>query len=314
MLLPIALSIALVAPATYDPNRVPADLKPTITDMTLTDAARKRGVPIKIYLPKSQTAAPVVFFSHGLGGSREGNKFLGVHLAARGYVAVFTQHPGSDTSVWQGLPRQERMAAMQRAASAQNFRLRQQDIVFLLDELERLNKTDAKLKGRLDLTKIGMSGHSFGAVTTQAVSGQNFPGIGQSLTDPRIDAAVLYSPSSPRTDSFSRVKLPWLLMTGTHDNSPIGQSDVASRLAVYPALPPGDKYEVVLFNAEHSAFTDTALPGDKQPRNPNHHRVMLGLTTAFWDTYLKGDKDAKTWLTTPAARSIMEPKDTWKKK
>jgi predicted dienelactone hydrolase len=26
--------------------------------------------------------------------------------------------------------------------------------------------------GRLDMNKIGMSGHSFGAVTTQAVSGQ----------------------------------------------------------------------------------------------------------------------------------------------
>ena len=47
------------------------------------------------------------------------------------------------------------------------------DIVhpIVLDQLEEWNK-DSKheLHGRLDLKHIGMSGHSFGAVTTQAVN------------------------------------------------------------------------------------------------------------------------------------------------
>jgi predicted dienelactone hydrolase len=57
-------------------------------------------------------AAPVVLFSHGLGGSRTGSVFLGEHWAARGYVAVFLQHPGSDDSIWKDKPWQERMRAM----------------------------------------------------------------------------------------------------------------------------------------------------------------------------------------------------------
>ena len=56
--------------------------------------------PIRVYLPAAGTPAPVVLFSHGLGGSREGNAFMGRHWAQRGYVAVFLQHPGSDDGVW----------------------------------------------------------------------------------------------------------------------------------------------------------------------------------------------------------------------
>ena len=82
-------------------------------------------------------------------------------------------------------------------------------------------------------------------------------------------------------------------MTGTKDVAPIGGADVESRLAVFPALPPGGKYELVLDGAEHSAFTDRALPGDSAPRNPNHHRAILALSTAFWDAWLRGDAAAR---------------------
>ena len=31
-------------------------------------------------------------------------------------------------------------------------------------------------------------------------------------------------------------------------------------------------------------------------RNPNHHRSILALTTAFWDAYLRDDARGKAWL------------------
>ena len=103
-------------------------------------------------------------------------------------------------------------------------------------------------------------------------------------------------------------------MTGTKDVAPIGHADVASRLAVFPALPTGHKYELVLGKAEHSAFTDTALPGDREPRNPNHHRAILAISTAFWDAYLKNDPAARVWLDSTGPRSVLEPNDQWQKK
>lgn len=100
-------------------------------------------------------------------------------------------------------------------------------------------------------------------------------------------------------------------MTGTADISSIGNGDLASRLGVFPALPPGDKYEVVLQDGEHSAFADTPLSGDRYARNPNHHRVIIALSTAFWDAYLREDRKAKVWLSSDAPRRVMDANDRW---
>ena len=300
----------------YDPLAINPAFHPSHVDLTVHDAARNRDLPVRVYLPTNTTPEPVVLFSHGLGGSREGSVFLGEHWAARGYVALFLQHPGSDDSVWKNAPGQQRMRAMNQAASLDNFLLRVQDVPAVLNQLEIWNTDKTNLlAGRLDLKKVGMSGHSFGAVTTEAVSGETMPVGGQQFTDPRIQAAMAFSPSSPKTGSaakaFGSVKIPWMLMTGTKDIAPIGDTDVKSRVAVYPALHGAPKYEVVLHNAEHSAFTDRALPGDREPRNPNHHRVMLALSTAFWDAHLRGDAGALAWLNGPGPRSVMEPEDQW---
>jgi predicted dienelactone hydrolase len=301
--------------AGYDPLALPTAGASRTLELTVHVAQPPRDIPVRIYLPPGQSPAPVVLFSHGLGGSREGNAFMGQHWSARGYVAVFVQHPGSDTSVWSDKAPAERMGAMKQAASAQNLTARVKDIHAVIDQLERWNaEAGSALKGRLDLARIGMSGHSFGALTTQAVSGERFR-MGNSMTDARIKAAIMFSPSSPRMgnakDAFGAVEIPWMLMTGTKDVSPIGDADAASRLAVFPALPPGHKYEVVLDKAEHSAFTDRALPGDREERNPNHHRAILALSTAFWDAYLKPDAAAREWLDGKGPGTVLEAKDRW---
>jgi predicted dienelactone hydrolase len=312
----LALTVRAATSGNYNPLAVPPDFHPQTLDLTVHDAKRGRDIPVLVYLPLSTTRVPVVLFSHGLGGARMGSKFLGEHWAARGYAAVFVQHPGSDDSVWRDRPAAERMAAMRAAASLNNFLLRVADIPAVLDALASrdADPTNA-LAGRLDLGKVGMSGHSFGAVTAQAVSGETFARAGTKLTDERIKAAIAFSPSTPAATTaekaFGAVRIPWLLMTGTKDVAPIGQADMKSRLGVYPALHGAPKYELVLDGAEHSAFTDRALPGDMEPRNPNHHRVILALSTAFWDAYLRGDVRALAWLNGSSPRSVMTPADHW---
>jgi len=262
----LLLACGITHGADYDPLSVPAQVVPDIVNLTVKDLKRQRDIPIRAYLPLAIQAAPVVMFSHGLGGSREGNSYLGKHWAARGYVTVFLQHPGSDSHVWQDVPRWRRMQSMRNAASTKNFLLR-----------------------------------------------------GKALfTDTRIAAAVIMSPSSPKRGTpqtaFGKVSLPWILMTGTKDTALIGGADMKSRLSVFPALPRGGKYELVLFGAEHSGFTDQALPGDTEPRNPNHHRVILALSTAFWDAYLLDNLSAQQWLDGNGPKSILQDNDRWQMK
>jgi predicted dienelactone hydrolase len=329
LLLPLAAIVLLpsfsfptvfAARPAYDPLKIEANKAPEPLELVATDDGRSREIPVLVYLPADESVAPIVLFSHGLGGTRHGNSYMGKHWAARGYVAVFVQHPDSDDSVWRNERPLRRMAAMKKAAGFENFMLRVKDVPAVLDQLQAWNQESGHaLKGRMDLDRVGMSGHSFGAVTTQAVSGQTFTRGGLSLTDKRIDAAIAFSPSGPRgggdpSAAFGKVAIPWMLMTGTKDVALIGTTDVESRLSVFPGLAAGGKYELVLDRAEHSAFTGRALPGDREKRNPNHHRVILALSTAFWDAYLRDDAAAKSWLDGDGPRRLLEPNDRWQTK
>ncbi len=314
----LLLATPVTGQTRYDPTVV-GQGNVTTVDLTFHDATRNRELPVLVYLPAASGPAPMVLFSHGLGGARTGSAFLGQHWAARGYLAVFLQHPGSDESVWKGLRPGQVMRAMQKAANAENLIDRIDDVGAVLDQVLKWNRTAGHpLSGRIDPARIGMSGHSFGALTTQGVSGQVLPGKRNS-TDRRIRSAIMFSPSSPRrgdpADAFGKVAIPWLLMTGTRDVSPIGQSDTTSRLAVFPGLPAGGgHFELVLWDAEHSVFTDRPLPGDKEQRNPNHHPAILAISTAFLDATLRQDAAARAWLNGAGPRSVLEPKDRWQGK
>lgn len=307
----------------YDPLATPNGEAIVPQDLEFTAADRQRLLPLRIYLPKLPTdqpasPQPVILFSHGLGGSRQAASYLGQHWAKCGYVAVFLQHPGSDEAVWNQVPLRDRRQALTQAANKQQLEARKQDVAAVLDQLKLWHEQPAHpLHGRLDLTRVGMSGHSFGARTTQQVSGESL-GRRPPSVDPRIRAAVIMSPSIPAVgdpnQAFQHVELPWLLMTGTQDDSPIGNQSPASRRRVYPALPPGNKYELVLHEAEHSAFSDGRRRGDQAPRRSAHHRSIQALSTAFWDTYLRDDPAAKAWLQGPGPRSILDAADEWQSK
>jgi predicted dienelactone hydrolase len=318
MTLFIAFSIfAFAEPPKYDPLAA-GEAAPTVKDVEFTDEKRSREIPLRVYLPPNQKEpAPAVLFSHGLGGSRAGSKFLGLHWAKRGYVAVFVQHPGSDEGVWRSAKIGKKMEKLKGAAGLENFKLRVEDVPAVIDQLEKWNAEGGQFAKKFDLSKVGMSGHSFGAVTTQAVSGQDHR-TGKKLTEPRIKAAVVMSPSGPSIGdpkkAFGNVSIPWLLMTGTKDGSPISNMEPKDRLVVFPALKEGNKYEVVFKDAEHSVFTDHKLKGERGQRNPKHHQSILALSTGFWDAYLKGDPAAKVWLDGEGAKKTLDQADEWRKK
>ncbi|QDU05917.1 Alpha/beta hydrolase family protein [Gimesia chilikensis] len=309
--------ISVTQAAQYDPLKTESGKSAVPIDLTMQDQSRNRDIPLRIYLPKSKQPAPVVLFSHGLGGARTGSQYLGEHWSARGYVVVYLQHPGSDEAVWKDVPILQRLRALKSATTLQNTVDRYQDVSAVLDQLTRWNdESQHQFHQRMDLSRIGMSGHSYGAVTTQGVSGQSWRLLGKRYTDPRIKAAVMFSPSihgrAEPADSFGQVSIPWMLLTGTKDTSPINDTTVTDRREVYQGLPDSiDKYELVLFDAQHSAFSDGRQRRGLARRNPNHHKSILAVTTAFWDTYLLDSKQARQWLQGKACREQLDPEDEW---
>lgn len=279
----------------------PGSFKVAVIEGQWRDARRGRTVPYLVRYPVGLTApAPVVIFSHGLGGSRRGAAYYGDHLASHGYIVVFVQHPGSDVGIWQGRPLDRDVARNSISLRATLDRFA--DIPFALDQLVALNAAPGPLQGRLDLKRIGMSGHSFGALTTQAMAGQVFP-TGQAIGERRFKAFIAMSPSPDRqgdnTRAFGGIDRPFLALTGTKDDLLLGPGAGAlavDRVKPYQFMGKGPASQVILTGGDHMVFSGRQEMGMSRPKDDRFRQIVEAATLAFWDAYLRDDDAALRWL------------------
>jgi dienelactone hydrolase len=138
---------------------------------------------------------PVIVFSHGLGGMKTQNSILAEELASQGYFIVSADHAFDSfltvfddgttadyRSSSDGITTEEEFWA----ARGPQLAARTGDIRFMLNRIAELQATSAsELAGntlwqRLDLSRVGIFGHSFGGATSIMASDQ----------DPRVLAAA----------------------------------------------------------------------------------------------------------------------------
>ena len=287
----------------------------TILD-SWTDASRDRIIPYKVYFSASTGQQPVILFSHGLGGNREGSAYLMEHWAANGFVVIALQHPGSDTDALRSgagatTDPQAMRAALARAMTGAVAVERFRDVPFAIDQLSALNTGSSPLKNRLNLNRIGMSGHSFGALTTLALAGETL-GQGESFADQRIKAAIAMSPNAPRgvdpVVAFAGIHIPTLHMTGTDDGNPLGNSSPLSsmgqfqtkpsdRIVPYASIKGTDKFLLVLAGGDHMVFSGRRLTGQAKPTDDVHHDLIKAASLAFWNAYLLEKSNSRAFLT-----------------
>jgi predicted dienelactone hydrolase len=273
-------------------------------EFTWHDTRRDRDVPVKIYSPTGDRGPfPVIVFSHGLGGTREDYKYLGQYWARHGYVCVHLQHLGSDDAVWRAAGFLDGMAAMRKSvADPRNAINRALDVSFAIDELERLNRDQSPYQEQLDLDHLGVAGHSFGAHTALAVAGQVFsPGLNasRSLADARVKAVIPMSAPVPANkrrldETYAKIHIPCLHMTGTRDASPIGDTQPEERRLPFDHCRNSDQYLLVFQDGDHMTFSGRRSHPSKQQHT--FQELICKSSTAFWDAYLRGDSRAKAWL------------------
>ena len=268
-------------------------------DVQWQDASRNRAVLARLYLPKEAApsqAAPLVVFSHGIGGSREGYTYIGKYLAANGIAALHVQHVGSDRSLWFGNPIQM-VGRLQEAAKEGEAIARTQDIRFALDQV----LGDAELKQRIDVNRIAAAGHSYGANTTMLLVGARVQRDGKQLdlADARIKAAVIisappfYGEGDPKAIVGS-IRVPSLHITATGDEIKIPgyYSGAKDRVAVYEATSTGiSKMLAVFKEGSHSMFTDRLGTGG-EVLNPQVKKATRELMLAFLRKEFAGDAQA----------------------
>lgn len=250
---------------------VPAAGRPTEAgsfqnlDLDLTDGARQRPVPLRLYLPDGEAPVPLVLFSHGLGGSRLGYSYLGQHLASHGVASLHVQHVGSDRSLWSGAAL-TLLFRLREAAGEDEAMARVHDLRFALDRV----LAEPRLAGRLDAGRIAAAGHSYGANTAMLAGGAQVVRQGRPLPlhDERLRGLLLLSapPFHGEGDLapvLGPVRLPSLHVTTTEDEIKVPgyHSDTSDRLAVYQAMGSARKALAVFAGGSHSIFTDRLGPG-----------------------------------------------------
>ncbi|HEV7923345.1 MAG TPA: hypothetical protein VGR02_21385 [Thermoanaerobaculia bacterium] len=348
-------------PASAATSTAPADAKAgsledlpvgAIPNATLHDAQRNRDLPLVIEYPTRGGPYPVIIFSHGYGGSNNAYTSLTEYWTSRGYVCIKPNHADAGLLREALAPmieerRQERRSRRQEPAAAQpagppppdpesiwkgqtdaDYRNRAADITLIIDNLATLEQKYPELKGRMDAARVGVGGHSYGALTTMTVAGVKLTKNGAALRviDPRVKAGVAMSPQGvsadigTTSDSWSEVRVPMLYMTGSRDYGAEGQ-DPTWRRQAYENSPPPDKWLVWIEGATHMSFTGglgnltpqeldrrqqavrDAQARGMDPRNvgglPGRGRgfgTIRIASLAFWDAYLKGDAKAKDRL------------------
>jgi dienelactone hydrolase len=291
-----------VSPLT-DPLEVSASL---FTEKTFDwfDSRRQRRVPARLYLPKTGVGAgglPLVVFSHGIGGSKDGYSYLGRYFAAHGFASLHVQHVGSDRQIWYGNPL-TLTSRLSAAAQESEALQRVKDLRYALDEV--LVTPQGAL---LDTRRIVAAGHSYGANTTMLIAGAKI--LKQegnlSLRDHRISAAILisappfYGMGDPEK-ILSGIDIPTLHITATSDviQIPGYESGLQDRIDIFEATGRNlttSKVLVVFKGGSHSIFTDRSLTGGPT-LNPKVKIATRQLVLAFLSEVLAGNRhDLDAW-------------------
>jgi len=295
-----------------------------VIDQVWRDENRARDVPVRLRIPLSRNPAdhfPAILYSHGFGGDRDSGQLWAEYWAANGYIVVQIQHPGSDSTFVDSIPGNSSVAKIIRATATQNLVTpRAFDVRFVLDELRQ------RPEGRqIDMTRIGLAGHSLGAYTVQVIAGQRASVRLPELADTRIRAAIALSPAvRNRVDAesqFTEVKIPFMSITGSRDVDRFGLADAPEeRTRPFYAMPPGGKYLLVLQNADHAVFSGNAgfgeLPREAGAAAVDAHvvRAVELFSLAFWDAYLRGIPQAETWMKSRQTRRELTDDDRFERR
>jgi serine/threonine protein kinase len=149
-------------------------------ELTLHDGGRNRDIPIKVYYPEHlSNSIPLIIFSPGYGGNREGYVYLGQGWAMAGYIVIVPTHAGSDNLAL----RKNATRGVEDAAQAfDNQNLRTGDVHFLISSIKQIEHQIPSIKGKIDRKRIGISGHSMGGGTALLIGRCYGCGSGRSAT------------------------------------------------------------------------------------------------------------------------------------
>lgn len=314
--------------------------------LALKDSKRDRAFPVDVYLPqlkqcrgvKCNASTPVIVISHGVAEDRTSFIYLAEHLASYGFAVAVLEHPGINSQRFQ-----EYFAGLVGPPEPRELIDQPLDVKYLLDELQRLQKTNPPLWGLLNLQQVGAIGHSQGGYSVLALAGakidfkqlrkdctnQEFlnmsllvqcraaelPAKVYPLQDERVKAVLAVNPLASSIlgqSGVSQIQTPSMLVAGSED---IVTPAVPEQIRPFAWLNAPNKYLVVIENGTHfstvgeasSARSVLPVPTALIGPNPELARSYLkALSVAFFQTHIANQPEYSSYLNTSYANSISQ--------
>ena len=205
----------------------------------------------------SEGTRALLVFSHGFGGINTQSTQLMEALASHGFIIASPEHTGNTA-----LDRSDDMPAEKRVP----------DVSFIIDTLfERSNTPGDAFEGRMDESKVGVLGHSYGGSTAMGT----VAGWAGADPDPRVKAIGVIA-GGVGNNSFSEevladVTQPTILLVGTLDPGALANHQYA-----FANMPNAEAlFKVEVIGANHTHFANICDIGNRL--------ISLGITKDQWD-------------------------------
>ena len=265
---------------------------------TFRDPKSGREVPITVHFPRGQAPKegfPVVVLSPGLGAHPQASRYLETHLTSHGYIVVCPSHLGSD---WTACLRRSPLGAF----SKKELVVRVSEIELALGLLER-GKFGEHIRQRANLERMALMGHSFGALTAQAIAGvpvHDPSGTEIPLVNPKFLAFIGMSPYGEAfpaqrlgmtRDGYAKIRRPVLFISGDRDDLWTLGRGSKTHLDPFHWVDSLERYHLLIKDTRHADFSE--MFGRIKRRTA---LLVNSTSTAFLDSYLKDDQAALDYM------------------
>jgi predicted dienelactone hydrolase len=281
---------------------------PLLTNFLWKNPTKVKGHSFEdVDLAPDREKYPVVIFRSGIGAMSLDYTTLLEDLASHGYIVVSADAPYSTWSVVmpdgrvihktsQGNPGDAPLSETERNRMLESLmNVWASDTRFLLDQIERLNAGDpaSPFAGRIDLTSVGIVGHSFGGATAAQVCHE----------DARFRAGIDMDGALHGSVSLGGLNQPILFLLSDHgDDLTSPDREIHEVIRSVRKRSNDDSLIVTLIGADHFSFSDNSLIQSRILRSmlvalggPGGNvdpRMGLALTAQyvreFFDVHLRG--------------------------
>ncbi|PQV64726.1 Acetyl xylan esterase (AXE1) [Abditibacterium utsteinense] len=245
----------------------------------------------RLTYPIEAKNGPAILFSGGGGDDGAGYETLVQHWASHGFTVLqpvhfdsYTHHHAATGSVFWGHQKTTWDVWGLVLGEKRLWRARCQDIKRLLDEI-------GDFKGRIDISRIGIGGYSYGAHVALLMGGAEMrtrqgrfawtENRAKAIVNLSGEAGTLRQPKGV----LQSLRVPTLFVTGDGDKSVWGR-DVDAKLDAFRRAPHHLKELLDIRGATHFAFAGRLWEEAKHPADKAAQAAIfgtvLGATTKFW--------------------------------